>query len=247
MKFTVTGKIYIVVSDFICIYQLPNVYTLPIVDNGHSCICWYQVFQWYHKEEGPLSHIKHFHNSSYTSCSPKYKFFLIYSYMFQIFLLHQVKLSLTLVLWFMFWHEYVCVLSFYILGFLDLILNFPGYHRCGFMDVMRTLLKLVVSIVWVILLSVTYGSSILLPKQIRASMRGIPQSMSIPIPYLLAVVLYLLPNLLSAVLFLFPMMRRLIENSDWLVVRLLLWWAQVNLLAIILCSTFSWLCHVNFA
>ncbi|PHU00377.1 Callose synthase 3 [Capsicum chinense] len=51
-------------------------------------------------------------------------------------------------------------------------------------------------------------------------MKGIP-----PL-YLMAVAVYLLPNLLTAALFIFPMLRRWIENSDWLVVRFLLWWSQ---------------------
>ncbi|KAL2498594.1 Callose synthase 5 [Abeliophyllum distichum] len=48
----------------------------------------------------------------------------------------------------------------------------------------------------------------------------------VPPLYIMAVVVYLLPNLLAAVLFVFPMLRRWIENSDWLIVRFLLWWSQ---------------------
>ncbi|TKY73835.1 Callose synthase 5 [Spatholobus suberectus] len=52
------------------------------------------------------------------------------------------------------------------------------------------------------------------------------QIKGIPPYYMLAVAVYLLPNLLAAVLFLFPLLRRWIENSDWHIVRLLLWWSQ---------------------
>jgi len=55
------------------------------------------------------------------------------------------------------------------------------------------------------------------------SIKGIPPF------YMFAVAVYLLPNLLAAVLFLFPMLRRWIENSDWHIVRFLLWWSQVLL------------------
>lgn len=48
--------------------------------------------------------------------------------------------------------------------------------------------------------------------------KGVPQL------YIMAVALYLLPNILAAALFIFPMFRRLIENSDWHLIRFLLWW-----------------------
>ncbi|KHN29244.1 Callose synthase 5 [Glycine soja] len=80
---------------------------------------------------------------------------------------------------------------------LDLILNFPGYHRWKFTDVLRNILKVFVSLFWVIILPLFYVHSF----------KGAPQ----------------------AVLFLFPMLRRWIENSDWHIVRLFLWWSQPSI------------------
>ncbi|XP_073100509.1 callose synthase 5-like [Elaeis guineensis] len=42
----------------------------------------------------------------------------------------------------------------------------------------------------------------------------------------MAVMLYMLPNMLGGILFIFSNDRRWIENSDWHIVRLLLWWSQ---------------------
>ncbi|KAH9717606.1 callose synthase 5 [Citrus sinensis] len=111
---------------------------------------------------------------------------------------------------------------------LDLILNFPGYHRWRFSDVLRNVLKLIVSLAWVIVLPICYvQSSNYSPVDVKGILPFLPKQSGIPPLYLLAVALYLLPNLLAACLFLFPMLRRWIENSDWHIIRLLLWWSQI--------------------
>ncbi|KAK9230281.1 hypothetical protein WN944_023248 [Citrus x changshan-huyou] len=112
---------------------------------------------------------------------------------------------------------------------LDLILNFPGYHRWRFSDVLRNVLKLIVSLAWVIVLPICYvQSSNYSPVDVKGILPFLPKQSGIPPLYLLAVALYLLPNLLAACLFLFPMLRRWIENSDWHIIRLLLWWSQIK-------------------
>jgi len=114
-------------------------------------------------------------------------------------------------------------------GILDLILNFPGSHRCKFVDILRSILKMIVSAVWAVVLPFFYISTAskvnLLPlKDLDKYLRYVK---GVPPLYILAVAVYLIPNILSAALFLFPMFRRWIENSDWHIVRLLLWWSQV--------------------
>ncbi|KAM3194813.1 hypothetical protein ACQJBY_071079 [Aegilops geniculata] len=110
---------------------------------------------------------------------------------------------------------------------LDFILNFPGHIRCKFIDVVRNILKIVVSAAWAVILPIFYISSqtkVNLPlKNLDrwfGYVKGVPQL------YILAVAVYLIPNMISATLFLFPMFRRWIESSDWHIVRLLLWWSQ---------------------
>ncbi|KAH7566057.1 hypothetical protein JRO89_XS08G0076000 [Xanthoceras sorbifolium] len=110
---------------------------------------------------------------------------------------------------------------------LDLVLNFPGYHRWKFSAVLRNILKVILSLAWAVILPITYVQSITFaPKSVKKLLGFLPQVNGIPPLYIMAVGLYLLPNLLAAILFIFPMLRRWIENSDWLIIRLLLWWSQ---------------------
>ncbi|KAF3678770.1 Callose synthase 5 [Capsicum annuum] len=112
---------------------------------------------------------------------------------------------------------------------LDITLNFPGYHRWKFTDVLRNVLKIILSLAWCIILPLIYlqQSNSELFTEIKRSLTFLDKMKGIPPLYLMAVAVNLLPNLLTAALFIFPMLRRWIENSDWLVVRFLLWWSQV--------------------
>ncbi|XP_021300964.1 callose synthase 5 [Herrania umbratica] len=110
---------------------------------------------------------------------------------------------------------------------LDLFLNFPGYHRWKFTDVLRNFLKIIVSLAWAIILPLFYMRALsFAPDKLKDVLSLLRQVKGISPLYLLAVALYLLPNLLAAALFIFPMLRRWIENSDWHIIRLLLWWSQ---------------------
>ncbi|PNY05622.1 callose synthase 5-like protein, partial [Trifolium pratense] len=110
---------------------------------------------------------------------------------------------------------------------LDLSLNFPFYHRWRFTDVLRNILKVIVSLFWVIILPVFYVHSFDgAPDFVKKLLSFVHQMKGIPPYYILAVAVYLIPNVLAAFLFLFPMLRRWIENSDWHIIRLLLWWSQ---------------------
>ena len=113
-------------------------------------------------------------------------------------------------------------------GILDFILNFPGSHRCKFIDVLRNILKIIVSAVWAVILPFFYIST---AAKVNLPLKNLDKWFhyvkGVPTLYMLAVAVYLIPNVLSAAIFLFPMFRRWIESSDWIIVRLLLWWSQV--------------------
>ncbi|KAI5335429.1 hypothetical protein L3X38_025562 [Prunus dulcis] len=110
---------------------------------------------------------------------------------------------------------------------LDIVLNFPGYHRWRFIDVLRNILKIIVSLAWAVILPLFYVHSFKdAPKQILDVLSFLKKIDGVPALYIMAVAVYLLPNLLAAVLFLFPLLRRWIENSDWHIIRFLLWWSQ---------------------
>lgn len=126
-------------------------------------------------------------------------------------------------------HEELILLLYLVLGILDFVLNFPGYHRWKFNDVLRNILKIIVSLAWSIALPICYlhQNKKVAFSQFRDVLSFLNRFKGIPPLYLMAVCLYLLPNLLAAALFIFPMLRRWIENSDWLIIRFLLWWSQV--------------------
>ncbi|KAL5708603.1 Callose synthase 5 [Ranunculus cassubicifolius] len=110
---------------------------------------------------------------------------------------------------------------------LELFLNFPGFHRWKFTEVLRTGLKIVVSLAWAVILPLCYLQSLNgTPAYLKDIMKWLRPVKGLPPLYAMVVVLYLIPNLLSAALFIFPMLRRWIENSDWHIVRFLLWWSQ---------------------
>lgn len=114
---------------------------------------------------------------------------------------------------------------------LDLILNFPGYHRWKFTDVMRNILKILVSLAWSVILPLCYVHTFqVAPDKIKDLLSFLNKVKGIPPLYIIVVAIYLLPNLLAAALFIFPMLRRWIENSDWHIIRFLLWWSQVPFL-----------------
>ncbi|KAH7520841.1 hypothetical protein FEM48_Zijuj08G0188700 [Ziziphus jujuba var. spinosa] len=113
----------------------------------------------------------------------------------------------------------------FIQGILDLFLNFPGYHRWRFTDVMRNILKIIVSLAWSVILLLFYVHSFN-PDKLNNRLSFLKHVNGVPPLYIFGVLVYLLPNLLAAILFCFPMLWRSIENSDWHIVRFLLWWSQ---------------------
>lgn len=122
-----------------------------------------------------------------------------------------------------------CCTILLLTGILDLVLNFPGYHRWKFTNVLRNILKTLVSAAWAAILPLCYlntAEKVNLPVKDLAKWLG--QVKGVPPLYIMAVAVYLLPNLLAGILFIFPMLRRWIENSDWHIIRFLLWWSQVQ-------------------
>ncbi|KAI3781161.1 hypothetical protein L2E82_11164 [Cichorium intybus] len=113
---------------------------------------------------------------------------------------------------------------------LDLVLNFPGYHRWKFTDILRNILKFIDSLAWSIVLPLCYihqNDNVSTPfGRVNDILSSLDRFEGIPSLYPVAVAFYLLPNFLSAALFIFPMLRRWIENSDWRIARFLLWWSQ---------------------
>ncbi|XP_074275339.1 callose synthase 5-like isoform X1 [Silene latifolia] len=114
-----------------------------------------------------------------------------------------------------------------LLSILEVAINFPSQRRWVFTDVMRSVLKIIVSFAWAVALPLCYAHSFnVVPKQLQNVLSFLGQLKGVPALYIMAVGLYSLPNILAAAFFLFPMLRRFIENSDWLIIRFLMWWSQ---------------------
>lgn len=148
---------------------------------------------------------------------------------------------------FCFFNLNLTLFFFFFIGILDLILNFPGYHRWKFSAVLRNILKIIVSLAWAIILPVFYvHSSKFAPQQIKDLLSFLGEVKGISPLYIMAVAIYLLPNLLTAALFIFPMLRRWIENSDWHIIRFLLWWSQVFMLPALFITLYSCIYYIIF-
>lgn len=97
---------------------------------------------------------------------------------------------------------------------------------------LRYILKVVSSAAWVIVLPVTYAYSWKNPSGFAQTIKGWVGGggSGSPSLFIIAVFIYLSPNMLSALLFLFPFIRRSLERSDYSLVRLMMWWSQVQIL-----------------
>jgi callose synthase len=112
---------------------------------------------------------------------------------------------------------------------LEIILNWKAWRSLVCSQMIRHVLKFVVAIGWLIILPVTYASSIQNPTgliKFFSNWIGKFQSQSI---YNFAVALYMLPNIFSALFFIFLPIRRALERSNSRIVRFLLWWTQPKL------------------
>lgn len=136
--------------------------------------------------------------------------------------------SSVFIIWLIFQEITLTLFLASMLGLLDVILNFPGFHRWKFTEILRNILKILVSLAWCVVLPLCYAQSVsFAPGVLKQWLSFLPRVKGVPPLYILAVALYLLPNVLAAIMFIFPMLRRWIENSDWHIIRLLLWWSQV--------------------
>ncbi|ONM41651.1 Callose synthase 7 [Zea mays] len=87
----------------------------------------------------------------------------------------------------------------------------------------------VVAIAWIIILPLTYSSSIKYPSgagKILNSWIGDWYNQSV---YNIAIVIYMVPDILAALFFLLPQLQNVMERSDSRVLVLLMWWIQPRL------------------
>ncbi|XP_020584055.1 callose synthase 3 [Phalaenopsis equestris] len=110
---------------------------------------------------------------------------------------------------------------------LDVILSWKARRSMSYAVKLRYILKVASSVVWVIILPVTYAYTWENPTGLARTIKGwLGNGQNQPSLYILAVVIYLSPNMLSALLFLFPVVRRFLESSHYKIVMLMMWWSQ---------------------
>ncbi|XP_055960486.1 callose synthase 1-like isoform X2 [Mercurialis annua] len=113
---------------------------------------------------------------------------------------------------------------------IDIILSWKARKTMPFYVKLRYILKVLSAAAWVIILPVTYAFSWKNPSGFGQTIKKwFGNSINSPSLFILAILIYLSPNMLSALLFLFPIVRRLLERSNYKIVMLMMWWSQPRL------------------
>ncbi|OVA17115.1 Glycosyl transferase [Macleaya cordata] len=112
---------------------------------------------------------------------------------------------------------------------LDIILSWKAWGSMKYTQIVRYLLKFAVAVVWVIVMPISYSSSVQNPTGLVKFFSGWIDNWQNQPLYNYVVAIYLIPNILAALVFLLPPLRRHMERSNWRIIRLLLWWSQPKL------------------
>lgn len=110
---------------------------------------------------------------------------------------------------------------------LDIILSFKAWGSMEYTQIARYILKLAVAAVWVVVFPIGYSSSVQNPSGVVKFFRDWAGNWRSQSFFNWAIGIYLIPNILAALIFFVPLLRRHVERSNWRIIVLLLWWAQV--------------------
>ncbi|CAK8565387.1 unnamed protein product [Lathyrus sativus] len=124
-------------------------------------------------------------------------------------------------------------ISYAILNFfqvtIDIILVWNALRNMKFTQLLRYFLKFVVAAVWVVVLPVSFRSSLQNPSGLIEFVTHWAGDWGPGSLYYYVVAIYMIPNIVAAILFFLPPMRRTLERSNMRIVTLLMWWAQPKL------------------
>ncbi|KAI3881502.1 hypothetical protein MKX03_035580 [Papaver bracteatum] len=112
---------------------------------------------------------------------------------------------------------------------LDIILSFKAWGSMKFTQIARYLLKFAIAVVWLIILPLTYSTTVHNPTGLVKFFRGWVVNWQNQPLYNYVIAIYMIPNILAALIFLLPPLRRHMERSNWRIVRFLMWWSQPKL------------------
>lgn len=112
---------------------------------------------------------------------------------------------------------------------LDVFLSWKARKVMSLHVQLRYIFKAILAAAWVIILPVTYAYTWKNPSGFAQTIKNwFGNGTGSPSLFILAVFIYLSPNILSALLFVFPFIRQFLERSNNGVVKLMMWWSQVN-------------------
>lgn len=118
---------------------------------------------------------------------------------------------------------------------LDVILSFNAWRSLKVTQILRYFLKLAIATFWLVVMPLTYSRSVENPTGIMRFFDDLGAEWQNQDLYYYCIAIYFLPNILASFLFLFPFLRRVMERSNWRIIVLLMWWAQVSWSKVRLC------------
>ncbi|KAK8631696.1 hypothetical protein V6N13_028477 [Hibiscus sabdariffa] len=110
---------------------------------------------------------------------------------------------------------------------LDIMLTLNAWRSLKITQMLRYLLKFAIAAFWAVVLPIGYSSSVHNPTGLLKFFRNWVKDWQTESFYNYAVAIYLIPEILAALLFLLPPLRKFMERSNWQIVTLIMWWAQV--------------------
>lgn len=122
----------------------------------------------------------------------------------------------------------VIYFQLFVVAILHLVMNWKARKSMTFAVQLRYVLKVVSAAAWVIILPVTYAYTLNNPTGFARTIKGwFGDGQSQPSLYVVAVLIYLSPHFLSATLFIIPHLRIKLESSNFRLINVTMWWAQV--------------------
>ncbi|KAJ7960658.1 Callose synthase-like protein [Quillaja saponaria] len=112
---------------------------------------------------------------------------------------------------------------------LDIILTWHAWKNMKYTQILRYLLKFVVAVIWVVVLLISYSSSLQNPSGLIKFFTSWAGDWGTQSFYNYVVAIYIIPNILAALLFFLPPFRRIMERSNMRIITLLMWWSQPKL------------------
>lgn len=108
-------------------------------------------------------------------------------------------------------------------------LSFKAWRSMKYLDILWYVMKVLVALAWVIALPICYAHSWGDSNGLMSTLQNWVGWSQSPSLYMSAVLIYLFPDAVSAFLFLFPVLRRITEQSELTIVKVVLWWSQVSI------------------